>query len=125
MTNHNHILPISVYIKTYIILMVLMVLTVFVGVLPHWFPAMHELTIFNNMVALGVAVSKATLVGLFFMGVKFSSRLTQLFALLGFIWLGIMFITLLDYFTRAPEAMVGWENIRGNAVPRIKGDPGT
>lgn len=125
MTNHNHILPISVYIRTYIVLMVLMTLTVVVGSLPYWYPAMHEFTVFNNMVALGVAVSKATLVGLFFMGARFSSRLTHLFAVLGLIWLSIMFITLVDYFTRAPEAMVGWENIRGNAVPRIKGDAGT
>ena len=57
---------------------------------------------FNIVVALLIAIVKATLVILFFMHVKYSSRLTKLWVAVGFIWLGIMLaITLTDYFSRA------------------------
>ena len=57
---------------------------------------------FNIVVALLIAAFKAVLVILFFMHVKYSSRLTKLWVAVGFIWLGIMLsITLTDYFSRA------------------------
>jgi cytochrome c oxidase subunit 4 len=57
---------------------------------------------FNIVVALLIAAVKATLVILFFMHVKYSSRLTKLWVAVGFIWLGLMLaITLTDYFSRA------------------------
>ena len=56
---------------------------------------------FNIVVALLIAGVKASLVILFFMHVKFSSKLTKLWVSLGFIWLALMLaITLTDYFTR-------------------------
>lgn len=56
---------------------------------------------FNIVVALLIAGVKATLVILFFMHVKFSSKLTKLWVAIGFIWLGLMLaITLTDYFSR-------------------------
>jgi cytochrome c oxidase subunit IV len=55
----------------------------------------------NVLVALGIAVTKATLVVLFFMHVKYSERLVWIFVAGGFLWLGLMIVgTLHDYWTR-------------------------
>ena len=51
--------------------------------------------------ALAVAVTKALLVILFFMHVKYNTRLTWLVVIGGFFWLGILLVmTLGDYLTR-------------------------
>ncbi len=56
---------------------------------------------FNTVVALTIAVIKATLVVLYFMHVRYSSRLTWVIVGSGLFWLGIMFaLTLSDYWTR-------------------------
>jgi cytochrome c oxidase subunit 4 len=56
----------------------------------------------NTVVALTIAVIKATLVVLYFMHVRYSSRLTWVIVVAGFFWLGIMFaLTMSDYATRA------------------------
>ncbi len=55
----------------------------------------------NTIVALAVAVTKAVLVILFFMHVRYSSRLTWVVVVGGFFWLGIMIVlTLTDYMSR-------------------------
>ncbi|HKQ99188.1 MAG TPA: cytochrome C oxidase subunit IV family protein [Pyrinomonadaceae bacterium] len=55
----------------------------------------------NTVVALTIAVIKATLVVLYFMHVRYSSRLTWVIVAAGFFWLGIMFVfTIADYMTR-------------------------
>ena len=56
---------------------------------------------FNNIVMLAIACTKALLVILFFMRVRWSTRLTWVVAVSGFVWLLIMFgITMTDYLTR-------------------------
>ena len=56
---------------------------------------------FNPVVALGVAALKATLVILYFMHVKYSSRLTKLVVVLSLFFVAILFAeTLMDYATR-------------------------
>jgi len=45
---------------------------------------------------------------LFFMQVKYSTKLTWVWASLGFIWLSLMFGILGDYATRAVLAAAGW-----------------
>jgi cytochrome c oxidase subunit 4 len=56
----------------------------------------------NIVAALTIAVFKATLVVLFFMHVRQSSRLTWAVALGGIFWLGLLLVlTLMDYWTRA------------------------
>ncbi len=73
--------------------MVLTVLTVFVATL--------DLGRFNAIVALSIAVLKAMLVVLYFMHVRYSSKLTWAFVGAGFFWLAILFaLTLSDYFSR-------------------------
>jgi len=55
----------------------------------------------NVAVALTIAVIKAVLVTLYFMHLRYSSRLTMVFAAAGIFWLGIMIaLTLSDYLSR-------------------------
>ena len=55
----------------------------------------------NTVVALAIAVTKAMLVVLYFMHVRYSSRLTWVVVASGFLWLFIMVaLTLSDYLTR-------------------------
>ncbi len=55
----------------------------------------------NNLVALGIACTKATLVVLFFMHVKYESKLVGLAVVASVIWLAfLILITISDYLTR-------------------------
>lgn len=57
---------------------------------------------FNTIVALTIAVTKATLVVLFFMHVRYSTKLTKLVVVGGFAWLSLLFgLTMMDVATRA------------------------
>ena len=56
----------------------------------------------NNIVMLVIACTKASLVILFFMHVRWSSRLTWVVAMSGFFWLLILFgIGMSDYMSRS------------------------
>ena len=89
----EHIVSTRVYFTIYAILMVLTATTVSV--------AFIDLGRLNNVVALTVAVSKALLVILYFMHVRYGSRLTWLVLSAGFAWLGILIaFTLSDVLTR-------------------------
>jgi len=55
----------------------------------------------NNVVMLAIACTKATLVILFFMHVRWSSRLTWVVVMSGFFWLLILFgLGMSDYMSR-------------------------
>jgi cytochrome c oxidase subunit 4 len=55
----------------------------------------------NTVVALGIAVFKATLVVLFFMHAKYSPRLTHMVILAGIFWLALLLlITFSDFASR-------------------------
>jgi cytochrome c oxidase subunit 4 len=55
----------------------------------------------NVAVALAIAVGKAALVALYFMHLRYSSRLVWLFASAGIFWLGILLVlTVSDYLSR-------------------------
>jgi cytochrome c oxidase subunit 4 len=89
----EHVVPLRLYIAIFASLLGLTALTVYVAFL--------DLGPLNTVVALTIAVVKAFLVVLFFMHVRYSSRLTWVFAAAGFVWLGIMFaLTMADYGTR-------------------------
>ncbi len=63
--------------------------------------AFIDLGPFNTVVALLIAATKASLVVLFFMHVKYQNRLTAIFVISGFAWLAIMMIlSSSDYLTR-------------------------
>ena len=52
-------------------------------------------------VAMAIAVTKATIVVLYFMQVRYASKLAWIWCGLGFIWLFFMGLILLDYQTRS------------------------
>ena len=63
--------------------------------------AFFDLGALNNVVMLTIAVVKAMFVVLYFMHVRWSSRLTWVVAGSGFFWLLILFsFTLTDYMSR-------------------------
>ncbi len=93
-----HIVSIPLYLMVFGILIVGTILTVVVAFvdLDHIFPGA------NTLVALTIAFIKMTFVVLWFMHVKYSSRLIMLTAISGFFWLAIMFaFTMQDYLTRS------------------------
>lgn len=89
----HHVTPLRDYILVFLALMVLTAVTV--GV------AFVDLGVWNDIVALGIAFIKATLVVMIFMNVRHSARLSKLTVLSGLVWLIILFgLTLTDYMTR-------------------------
>jgi len=90
----HHVVPTSIY---YAIFATLMVLTgVTVGV------AYIDLGRLNTVAAIVIACFKALIVVLYFMHVKYSTRLIKLTVIAGLYWMGIIFaLTLGDYLTRA------------------------
>ncbi|HEY6272139.1 MAG TPA: cytochrome C oxidase subunit IV family protein [Terriglobales bacterium] len=67
-----------------------------------WAIAFVDLGIWNPVVALTIAVIKAVLVILFFMHVRYSSKLTKVTVAAGFFWLLILItLSLLDYISRS------------------------
>jgi cytochrome c oxidase subunit 4 len=91
---HVHIVPVRVYLLIFLILIACTALTVAV--------AFVDLGFFNVVAALSIAVFKATLVVLFFMHVKYSTKLTWAVVLGSLFWLAILLtMTAGDYLTRA------------------------
>ena len=89
----SHVAPKSQLFAVFAALMVLTVATVLVSRL--------NLGYFNLPVAMAVAVTKALLVILIFMEVKYSPKLIQVTAAVGFVFLGIMILyTMTDYLSR-------------------------
>jgi cytochrome c oxidase subunit IV len=89
----EHVVSRTTYFLVFGALMVLTVITVLV--------AKVDLGFLNTFVAMTVAVIKALLVILWFMHVRYSSKLTWIIVAAGFFWLAIMFVfTLADYMTR-------------------------
>jgi cytochrome c oxidase subunit 4 len=90
----HHIVGPGVYVAILFALLIGTALTVWASFL--------ELGLWNPVIALAIATSKATLVVLFFMGVKYSTKLTKLTVFAGiFTFLILISLTLLDYFSRA------------------------
>ena len=118
MADHSHDHPdnpIKYYAGVFGLLMVMTLLTVFVAQfdLEH---ALRDVPVINHvrgvaniLVALTIAVIKATAVVLIFMHVRWSSRLTQVIVVSGVFWLLILLaFTVSDYFTRG-----GWPPAHG------------
>jgi cytochrome c oxidase subunit 4 len=94
MTSAEHHGPtLRVYVTIFTSLMVLTALTTYVAFL--------DLGVLNNIMMLGIAVTKATLVVLYFMHVRYGPRVVQVLAIAGFAWLAVLLVfTLADYLTR-------------------------
>lgn len=66
-----------------------------------WAIAFADLGIWNPVVALAIACTKAVLVILFFMHVRYSDKLTMITVTAGFFWLMILItLSLSDYLSR-------------------------
>jgi len=91
----EHIMSSKLYYGIWIALMILTVVTATVATV--------DLGPFNTIVALVIATSKALLVILFFMHVKYTSeKLTKMVIISSIFWLLILlFLSLTDYSTRA------------------------
>ena len=99
MSEHAHVLPLRVYFAVFLALLAGTLLTTWV--------ATHDLGRLNDALALAIAGAKAALVILYFMHVRYQTRLVWVFALAGFVWLVLFFILILaDYETRLP--VPGW-----------------
>lgn len=105
-----HIPEVKSLVSVWIALIVLTWTTVGVSYL--------ELGEWNVIVALAIALIKASLVAWIFMGVRYSTRMTRLFVVAGLVWLTIMMlITGADYQTRSwdykPQP---WGNVKPMAA---------
>jgi cytochrome c oxidase subunit IV len=90
----QHVVSWKLYLGIFLALCVLTVVTV--GAAGQDFGAL------NTPIALAIAVTKATLVILFFMHVKYSPRLTTLVVCAGFVFLVLLIIfTGSDYISRS------------------------
>jgi len=89
----GHVAPKSMYYMVFGALILGTILTVAA--------AKVDMGALNNIVMLAIACTKASLVILFFMHVRWSSRLTWVVAMAGFFWLLILFgIGMSDYMSR-------------------------
>ena len=90
----EHIVPVRIYVTVFLILLVGTALTVGAAFID--FPWR-----LNTVVALTIAVVKATFVVLYFMHVRYSARLVWVIVIAAFFWMAIMFaFTFADYVTR-------------------------
>ena len=89
----EQIVPVKVYVAVFGILLLMTATTTAVS--------FADLGPWNTVVALAIAVFKASLVVLFFMHVKYSPRLTHTVIAGGLFWLAILIaLTLSDFMTR-------------------------
>jgi cytochrome c oxidase subunit IV len=97
--SHAHVLPLRTYVAVFLALLV--------GTAATVWASRHDFGPLNDPIALAIAGTKAALVILFFMHVKYQTRLIWVFATAGFVWLVLFFVLILaDYRTRVP--VVGW-----------------
>jgi cytochrome c oxidase subunit 4 len=117
---HQHSGPsLKLYLIVWGALMFLLLLT--------WGVGQINLGKWNAFAALTIALVKMLLVMLIFMHVRYSSRVTWLFAAAGFIWLVIMIdLTLSDFLTRDMVKNTSSTSVEQQtpAVPTLRGTKG-
>ena len=89
----DHVVPVGVYVAVFLTLIVLTWVTAFVATI--------DLGRLNVFVALSIAIFKASLVLMFFMHLKYGTRLTKMIVMSGLYWLILLlFIVMMDIWTR-------------------------
>jgi cytochrome c oxidase subunit IV len=97
----EHIVSVKIYLAIFLALL----LGTFLTVVAAFYDFPWRL---NTIIALTIASIKATLVVLYFMHVRYSSRLVWVIVTSALFWLAILFaLTLSDYWTRE-WLPVGW-----------------
>jgi len=95
----EHIVPVRVYVTIFLVLLVGTALTVLAAF--HDFHYQIGTLSLNAIIALTIAVTKATFVVLYFMHVRYSSRLIWVIVTSALFWMAILFaLTFSDYWTR-------------------------
>lgn len=90
----EHIVSVRVYITIFLVLLVGTALTVWAAFIDFPFGL-------NTIIAMTIAVTKATFVVLYFMHVRYSARLVWVILGSALFWIAILFaFTLADYMTR-------------------------
>jgi cytochrome c oxidase subunit IV len=96
----HHVDSIKTYVLVFGALIVATVLTTAV--------AFVDLGAFSVAVALAIAVCKMLLVALYFMHLRYSTKLTRLVVIGGLVWLAILLgVTMTDFFTRGNLGVPG------------------
>ena len=89
----EHVVPRRIYVGVWATLMTMTLVTTLV--------AFVDLGRFNTVVALAIATFKASLVVLFFMGAKYTPRLTRVVIICGIFFLALLLaFSIVDYLTR-------------------------
>ena len=101
MSEHaEHIVPKRVYLLVFLALIALTWVTTLVSEI--------DLGSLNIYVALSIAIFKASLVVLFFMHVKYGTRLTKMIVMGSVFWLLLLlFLTMADFWSRALMGVPG------------------
>ena len=106
----------KMYLGVWIALLALLALT--------WALAEVNLGPFNNVMALGISITKMLLVVLFFMHGRWEKPMTWIFIVAGLIWFLIMVdLTLSDYLTRGDVTGVrtSWRHVEENPPTVVPG----
>lgn len=108
MSEHEgHVVSVKTYLAVFLALMLLTGITVWA--------AGQDFGALNTVVALAIAVTKAGLVVMFFMHVKYGTPLVKLAVASAIVWLGLLVvITLSDYRTR------GWLGRGGSGTYQLE-----
>ncbi len=98
----HHVVPKSVYFAVFTALIVLTWVTAWISTKDLGSSSL------NVAVALSIAVFKASLVVLFFMHVKYGTKLTKMIVGIGIVWLlMLLFIVMIDFWTRTWMGVAG------------------
>ena len=96
MEQEHHVVPVRTYLTVFVALMVLVAVTVSASFI--------NLGIASVIIALGIATVKAGLIMLYFMHLRYSPKITWVFAGLGFFGLVIMILIAMgDYVARGGQ----------------------
>ncbi len=85
-----HVIPLKLYFTVF--------LSLIAGTWLTWWVSTQDFGVLNTPIALAIAVTKATIVVLYFMHVRWGSKLTWIFAAAGFLWILILFTFILSDF---------------------------
>jgi cytochrome c oxidase subunit 4 len=120
-TDHGHHEHHGMSLKGYVVIFALLLVGTFLTVAAWKIEQSVEMPAFLGLlIALSIAVVKAVLVLVYFMHLKFSSRLTWIFAGIGFAWLILLMIGMTgnDIVTRwwLSQAPQGWSPVERSAI---------
>jgi cytochrome c oxidase subunit 4 len=104
--NTHHVVPVRLYLLIFAALVTLTALTVLASFYDLGGGRLHYA---NAVAAITIALTKATLVVLYFMHVRYSNRLIWVFIGAGAFWMAILLVlTLADFLTRSWLPIATW-----------------